>query len=132
LRQILAPFEGITMGHHLIKDFGGAVLDGAHEGEEHPILDTAPRVMLMPVLAFTRVGVIDLAPGQGAEWQTVPGRLMPPARPGQGKPPQHCFVFVEQDDRAALGAIFEGGECEGAIGQVGGLGLQTSSRAAIS
>jgi hypothetical protein len=34
---------------------------------------------------------------------------VPPARTGQGKPPQDRFIFIEQNDLPTAGLILEGG-----------------------
>ena len=131
LVQILAEFQRVKMGHHFVKDFGGAILDSSHQGEEDAVRDPTPGAMLLPGVAFACFGAVQLAAGQRTEWETVPCRLVPPACARQRKPPEHGFVCIEEDNLAALGAILEGREFKPAIGEVGGIGLKTSGGATI-
>ncbi len=48
LMEILASLLGIKVGHDFIKDFGGAILDGPNDTEQHATGDTAPGAMADP------------------------------------------------------------------------------------
>src|SRR6266581_1818175 len=63
--DILAPLLGINMRHDFVEDFGGAILDGAHDAEQHPTGHTAPGAILHPCLAFAGLRACDLALAQG-------------------------------------------------------------------
>lgn len=95
LVEILTELRGVKVGHELIKDFGGAVLHRTHQGEQDPVFEAVPRMILLPRLAFARFGVVDLAARQRTEREPVAGRLMPPADPREGKAPQHGFICVQ-------------------------------------
>jgi hypothetical protein len=99
-------------------------VDGAHEGEQHPILEAVPRVLLVPGMALTRFSVLDLAAGQGAKGETRACRLVPPARARERKPPQDRLLFRQEDQLAALGALRQGRECEPSIRQVSRMGVE--------
>jgi hypothetical protein len=49
------------MRDDLIEDFGGAILDGANDTEQHATGDTAPGVIAFPRLAFEGFRLFDLA-----------------------------------------------------------------------
>lgn len=131
LVELLAAFLSITMRDELIKDFGRPRLHGAHQGEQPPVFEAVPRMILAPRLTFAGFGMVALAPRQGPEGETVAGRLMPPARPGPGKAPEACLIFIEQDDLAALRPIFQGREFHAPVSQGRGVGLQPSRRTAL-
>src|SRR5262245_66617399 len=52
LMGILAELLRIKVGHNLVEDFRGAILDGADDAEQHPAGDAAPGAMLQPRLTF--------------------------------------------------------------------------------
>jgi hypothetical protein len=124
LMQILTELLGIKVGHDLIEDFGGAILHHADDAEQHAAGDAAPRAILEPGLPFEGFVVCDLTLtlGAGAEASTLGGA--PPARAGQGKAPEHRFVFIEQNDLALACLILEGSKGERARGEVCGVGIK--------
>src|SRR5437763_11286100 len=46
LMEIVAQLLGIKMRHDVVEDFGGAILDGANDAEQHPTGNTAPGAIL--------------------------------------------------------------------------------------
>jgi hypothetical protein len=113
LMDILAQPFRLKMGDNLIEDLRGAILDGANDAEQHPTGDAAPTPMAEPCLAFEGFLAFDLTLAQGPCGQAKAlGFAAPPARPGQGKTPEDGFIFIEQNDLAALGAILQGGQFE--------------------
>ena len=60
LMDILAEFLGIKMGHDFIEDFGGAVLHGADNREQHATGDAAPGAIAEPRLALKALVAFDL------------------------------------------------------------------------
>jgi hypothetical protein len=66
LMEILAQLLGIKMRDDLIEDFGGAILDGADDAEQHAMCDPAPRAIPYPSLAFEAFCPFDLALTQWA------------------------------------------------------------------
>jgi hypothetical protein len=110
--EILPQLLGIKVRHDFVEDFGGAILDRAHDTEQYPTGDAAPRAILPPRWAFEGLLAVDLALAQGADGEAHARGFAPPARPGQGKALENRFVFVEQDDFTPACPIFQGGEVE--------------------
>src|SRR5437667_5078132 len=100
LMDILAPPLCIKMGHDLIEDFRGAILDSTNDAEQHPTGHAAPTPIAYPCLAFAGLFTFDLAVAQRACGQTKALGFAPPARPGEGKTPEDGFIFIEQNDLA--------------------------------
>src|SRR5437867_4402911 len=130
LMNILAQLLGIKVRDNFIEDLGGAVLDRAQHTEQHAARDPAPGAIAHPRLAFEGFVALDLALAQRTDGQTRTLGAAPPAQPGEGKAPQDRFIFIEHNDLAPAGLILEGGECEGAIGEVRGGRIELSSGAA--
>ena len=61
LMEILAQLLGIKVGHDFIEDFGGAILDGADDTQQHTAGDAAPRAILHPCLPFASFFAFDVA-----------------------------------------------------------------------
>jgi len=95
LMDILTQLLGIKVRHNFIEDFGGAILDGANDAEQHATGDTAPGVIAFPRLAFEGFSLVDLARAQRTCSQAIALGTAPPAVPGEGKAPEDRFVFVE-------------------------------------
>jgi hypothetical protein len=53
----------------------------------------------------------------------------PPARPGQGKAPEHRFVFIEHNDFATARLVLERSEFERAVGEISWGGSQATGGA---
>ena len=132
LMDILAQPLRIKMGHDLIEDFRGAILDGAQDAEQHPTGHAAPTPIAHPRLAFAGLFAFDLALAQRACRQTRALSSAPPARPGEGKTPQDGLIFIEQNDLATTGSILQGGEFQRGIGEVSRGGIEPSRRTAIT
>ena len=66
LMEILAQLLGIKVRHDFIKDFGGPILDGPKDTEQHAARDVAPGTILQPRLAFEGCLAFDLTLAQGA------------------------------------------------------------------
>src|SRR5919201_4841676 len=82
LMEILAQLLGIKVGHHLIEDFRGAILDRPNDAEQHATRHTAPGAIADPRLAFERFFPFDLARAQWTDGKTGALSPTPPARPG--------------------------------------------------
>ena len=95
LMDILTQLLGIKVRHNFIEDFGGAILDGANDAEQHATGDTAPGVIAFPRLAFEGFSLVDLARAQRTCSQAIALGTAPPALPGERKAPEDRFVFVE-------------------------------------
>lgn len=95
LMEILTQLLGIKVRHNFIEDFGGAILDGANDAEQHATGDTAPGVIAFPRLAFEGFSLVDLARAQRTCPQAIALGSAPPALPGERKAPEDRFVFVE-------------------------------------
>src|SRR5919201_1418245 len=108
LMEILAQLLGIKVGHHLIEDFRGPILDRTYDAEQHAAGDAAPRAILHPRLAFEGLFAFDLALTQGAYGEASALGGAPPARPRQGKAPQDRFIGIEHNDLAPARPGFEG------------------------
>src|SRR5919108_2197214 len=132
LMDILAQLLGIKMRHDFVEDFGGAILDGANDAEQHPTGDTAPGAILHPCLAFAGLLAFDLALAQGTYWEARALGGAPPARPRQGKAPQDRFVCIEQNDLAPARLVLEGRQCERAIGESRRVGIKATGGAVVA
>jgi hypothetical protein len=110
LMNILPKPLCIKLGDHLIEDFRGAILDGAHDAQQHTAGHTAPTPITAPRLAFVQLFVFDLAAAQGPRGQTIPLDFVPPACSRQGKTPDDRFVFVEQNDLTPTRSVLQGGQ----------------------
>jgi hypothetical protein len=95
LMEILTQLLGIKVRHNFIEDFGGAILNGANDTEQHAPGDTAPGVRAFPCLAFQGFSLFDLARTQRTCPQAIALGTAPPALPGERKAPEDRFVFVE-------------------------------------
>jgi len=113
LMDILPKPFGIKLGDDFIEDFRGAILDRAHDAEQHAVGHPAPTPIAAPGLAFESLFTSDLAGAQGPCRHTkAPGFAVPPARAREGKPPQDRFICVEQNNLATLGSVLQGGQFE--------------------
>jgi len=119
LMDILAQLLGVKMGHDLIEDTRGTILDSPNHAEQDAAGDAAPGAILQPRLAFERLFAFDLALAQGTGGQARALGAAPPAQPGEGKAPQDRFIFVEQNDFPPARSILQGREVDRAIGEVG-------------
>jgi len=95
LMEILAQFLGIKVRHDFIEDFGGAILDGPNDTQQHAASDTAPGARAHPRLPFEGLLAFDLTLAQRACGEASALGCAPPARAGQRKAPQDGFVFIE-------------------------------------
>src|SRR4030095_10872720 len=112
LMEILAQLLGIKVGHDFIEDFGGPILDGADNTEQHATGDAAPRAIADPRLAFEAFFTFDLTLAQGTRGEAIALGAAPPAHPGEGKAPQDRFIFVEQNDLAPTRSVLQGSEVD--------------------
>jgi len=120
------------VGHDFIKDFGGAVLDGPNDTEQHTAGDTAPGAMAYPRLAFEGLLAFDLTLSQRTRREARTLRFAPPARPEHGKAPQDRFVFIEQNDFATARLVLERSEFERAVGEISRGGSQATGGAVVA
>ena len=127
LMQILAQGFCIKMRHDLVEDFCSAIVDGTNDTKQDATGDAAPGVIWKPRLTFEGFVAFDLALTQGAGGEASTLCCAPPARTGQGKAPQDCFIFVEQNDLPLACAILQGSEVDGARGKVGRGGMEPPS-----
>jgi hypothetical protein len=132
LMDILAQPLRIKMGHDLIEDFRGAVLDGPDDAEQHAAGDAAPRAILHPRLTFERLFTFELALAQGTDREASALGFAPPAGPRQGKPPEDGFIFIEQNDLATASPILQRGEFERSPRQLSGVGSESPRRTAVA
>ena len=95
LMEVLAQLLGIKVGYDFIEDFGGAILDGADEAEQHTTADAAPRAMASPRLAFEGLFTADLTLAEWTRREAIALGAAPPTQSGQGKAPQDGFIFVK-------------------------------------
>ena len=110
------------MGNNLIEDFGGPILDGTNDAEQHPTGDAAPGTILHPCLAFAGLLTFDLTLAQGTYREADALGGAPPACAGQGKAPQDSFIGIEQNNLAPARLVLEGRECKRAVGEISGGG----------
>ena len=127
LMEILTQLLGIKVRYDFIEDFGGAILDGADDAEQHTAGDTAPRAVRHPCLPFVTFLLFDLALAQRACGQAIPLGAAPPAQPGQGKAPEDGFICIEQDNLISTCSILQGSEFQRAIGELSRSGIEPSS-----
>lgn len=126
LMEILAQLLGVKMGHNLIEDTRGAILDSPNHAEQDAAGDAAPGAIQGPRLTFARLFSFDLRVAQGVGGQARALSAAPPAQPGEGKAPQDRFIFVEQNDVTPARSILQGCEVDRAIGEVGWGGIKSS------
>src|SRR2546425_12851617 len=88
---ILAEVLGIKMGHDFREDFGGAVLHGADNREQHATGDAAPGARAEPRVAFEALVACDLTLAQRARGEATALGFAPPACPREGKTPEAGF-----------------------------------------
>src|SRR5215813_14443279 len=112
------------MRDDLINDARGTILDSADDAEQHATGEAAPGAILHPRLAFEAFCTFDLALAQGTYREARAVGFPPPAGPGEGKAPQDGLIFIEQNDLAPAGPVFEGGEFERGIREVRRLGIE--------
>jgi hypothetical protein len=115
LMEIVAQLLGIKVRHDFREDFGGALLDGPKDTEQHAAGDTAPGAILHPRLPFEGLLAFKLTLTQWAYGEASTLGCAPPARAGQRKAPPDCFVFIEQNDLIPTGLIFESCEVDRGI-----------------
>jgi hypothetical protein len=82
--------------------------------------------MLLPGLPRAGLVRVDLgaAPAAGGQARAMGGT--PPTRPRQGKAPQDCFIFVQQDDLATRGLRLEGGKIAARLGEFCGVRIKAT------
>src|SRR5438309_1569399 len=85
LMEIVAQFLGIKMGHDVLENFGGPILDSPHDTQQHAARDPAPGARAHPRLAFEGLLAFDLTLAQRAYGEASPLGGAPPARAGQRK-----------------------------------------------
>jgi hypothetical protein len=120
------------MRHDFIEDFGGAILDGTNDAEQHATGDAAPRAVLKPGLPFEGCIAFDLT---WTEWPCGEAPALgftPPSCSGEGKTPEDGFIFVEQNDLALTRPILQGGEFEMRKGQSSRGGIKPSGGATVA
>jgi hypothetical protein len=132
LMDIVPQPLGIKMGDDLVEDFGGAILDRANDTEQYAAGDTAPGAIADPRLAFKALVACDLTLGQWPGRQAGALGFTPPARPGQGKPPEDSFILIEQNDLTPAGPVLQGSEVERSPRQLSGGGSEPARRAAVA
>src|SRR4029453_14096017 len=124
LMEILTQLLGIKVWHDFREDFGGPILDGAHDAEQHAAGDAAPGAILPPRLACAGFLACDLALAQWPYREASALGGVPPARAGQGKAPQDGFVCLEQNDLPTASLVLEGGKFKSPISEGSGGGIQ--------
>jgi hypothetical protein len=132
LMDILAQTRRIKMGDDLVEDFGGAILDRANDTEHHPAGDPAPGAIADPRVAFEALVAFDLALAQRSCGQAVPLGFAPPARAGQGKPPEDRCILIEQNDLTPTSPGLQGGKFERRPRQLSGGWSQSPRGAAVT
>ena len=85
LMEILVQLLGITMRHDFREDFGGAILDGVNDVEQHPTGEPAPRAILPPGVPFATLVTFGLAWTQGPGRQARTLGFAPPFPRGKAK-----------------------------------------------
>ena len=118
LMDVLAKPLRLKLGHDLVEDFGGAILDRPNHTEQHAAGDPAPGAIASPRLAFEGLLTFDLTLAQGTEREAGTLGGAPPARPRQGKAPQDRFIDIEQNDLAPARLVLKGSECQRAVGEI--------------
>jgi hypothetical protein len=127
LVQILAKLLRIKVRHDFVEDFGGPILHGADNAEQHAAGDTAPGAIASPRLAFAGLLTFDLTLAQGTSREAGALGGAPPAGAGQGKAPQDGFVCIEQNDLPTASLVLEGGQFQSPIREVSGVRIQAAS-----
>ena len=124
LMEIVAQFLGIKMGHDVLENFGGPILDSPNDTQQHAARDPAPGARAHPRLPFEGLLAFDLTLAQWACGEASTLGFAPPARAGQRTAPQDRFVFIEQDDLAPASLVLEGGKFKRTISEGSGVGIQ--------
>jgi hypothetical protein len=132
LMEILAQPLGSKMGHDLIEDTRRTILDSPDNAEQDTAGDATPGAILGPRLAFERFFPLDLRVTQWAGREARALGAAPPAQSGEGKAPQDCFIFVEQNDFTPTRSVFKGSESDRAIGEVGRRGIEPSGGTTVA
>src|SRR5262252_3054265 len=132
LMDVLAKPLRLKMGHDLVEDFRGAILDCPNHTEQHAAGDPAPGAILHPCLAFAGFRAFDLALAQRARGEARALRFAPPACPGQGKAPQDRFIFIEQDDLATAGPVLQRRQFDRSPRQFSRVGSEPSRGPAVA
>ena len=127
--QIWAELLRSTVGHHCIKDFGGAILDRAHDAEQDPPGDAAPGALRHPCLACEGCLACALTWPEGAEREASPLGGAPPARAGQGKAPEDGCVGLEHNHLAPASLGLQSRQLERTLGEIRGGGIQSTGGA---
>jgi hypothetical protein len=103
----------ITLGDKLREDLRGAIWARANHPEPHAPGDATPTPIASPRLAFAGLFTFALVLAQRPSQHPIAlGFAVPPARAGEGKTPAERFLCVEENDRAATGAILQGRQVE--------------------
>src|SRR5262249_49809920 len=121
----------LKMRDNRIEDFRGAILDSAHDAEQHAAGLTAPTPIAPPRLAFEGLFACDLARTQRPGGEAIPLGFAPPARTRQGKTPEDGFIFIEQNDLTTTGLVLQSGKCERGIREVRWLGIKSTGGATV-
>jgi hypothetical protein len=129
LMHIWAQLLGIKVGDDCREDFGGAILDGAHDAEQHPTGDAAPGAITSPSWPFEGLLTFDLTLAQRTRREASTLHCAPPACTGQGKAPQDGCVFIEHNNLTTARLVLERSECDRAIGESSRGGRQATGRA---
>ena len=120
------------MWHDFIEDFGGAILDRPQDTESPAAGHTAPGALADPRLTFERLFTSNLTLAQWTCGEAIALGAAPPTQPREGKAPEDRFIFIEQNDLATAGLVLEGGEFEGAIGEVRGGRIESPGGTAVA
>jgi hypothetical protein len=132
LDRVAQPL-GITLGDDCREDFRGAIVDGADNAEQSPTGHTAPTPVGPPRLTFEHLCAFNVAGTEGADGEAKTlGGAAPPARPRERKPPDKGFIFIQQNNRAPLGAGLQSGQCARRPRQVSRVGSEASCGAAVA
>ena len=137
---------GLGVARPFLEALAHLVSTPFHAGGIGPIVGAAPRLGLSLGLLLGLGCLLVLAalprqarrrPDSGPDGGSLPSIAADSAtdgaegRPGAGKTPEDGFVFVEQYDLTPTGSVLQGSKFEGRRGEVCGLGLESSSGAAI-
>jgi hypothetical protein len=114
------------VGHDFVEDLRGPLLHSAKNVEQDPAADPAPGAILRPGPTLARCFPFDTAGAQRAGGQAIAWRAARPPAMEEGKAPDDRLIRVEQDDLAALRAIFQSRQGDGARGEVSRLGSEQS------
>ena len=129
---IVAQPLRLNMGHDLVEDVGGAILDRTHDPEQPPAGDPAPGAILPPCLAFERCLACALALAQRARGEARALGFAPPAGPGEGEAPEDGFIFIEPNDLTPAGPVLKGSEFERRPCQLSGGGSEPPCGPAVA